>query len=94
MTITLYEHPLSPYAQKNKIALYEKNVPFELKMPTGIGSGTYNPEFVAGASPLTAQRTGDTDFCAVTDGALRSNPTAGGPPPSTVASCAAFAVVR
>ena len=32
----LLEHPLSPYAQKNKIALREKKVPFELVMP---GSG-------------------------------------------------------
>ncbi len=30
----LLEHPLSPYAQKNKIALREKNVPFELVMPS------------------------------------------------------------
>jgi len=47
MTITLYEHPLSPYAQKNKIALYEKGVPFELKMPTGIGSGHADSDFIA-----------------------------------------------
>jgi len=30
---TLYEHPLSPYAQKVKIALYEKGIPFEARMP-------------------------------------------------------------
>ena len=47
MTITLYEHPLSPYAQKNKIALYEKGVPFELKLPTGIGSGHADSDFLA-----------------------------------------------
>ena len=64
-------------------------------LATGIGSGgTYHPDFVAGASPTSAERTGDTDFCAITDGALRSNPTAGGPPPSTLAACAAFTVVR
>jgi glutathione S-transferase len=45
--ITLYEHPLSPYAQKNKIALYEKGVDFELKMPTGIGSGHADGDFLA-----------------------------------------------
>ena len=28
-SLVLYEHPLSPYAQKCKIALYEKGVPFE-----------------------------------------------------------------
>ena len=36
--ITLYEHPLSPYAQKVKIFLLEKGIPFELKTPA-IGTG-------------------------------------------------------
>ena len=31
--LKVYEHPLSPYAQKVKIALYEKDVPFETAMP-------------------------------------------------------------
>ncbi|HYL59921.1 MAG TPA: glutathione S-transferase family protein [Candidatus Acidoferrales bacterium] len=31
--IKLYEHPFSPYVQKVKIALYEKNVPFEVEIP-------------------------------------------------------------
>jgi glutathione S-transferase len=44
--ITLYEHPLSPYAQKCKIALYEKGVEFELKMPVGIGSGHADDDFI------------------------------------------------
>lgn len=35
--LTLFEHPLSPYAQKVKIALYEKGVPFEAKMPNLFG---------------------------------------------------------
>ena len=34
--LTLYEHPLSPYAQKCKISLYEKGIAFELKTPTAI----------------------------------------------------------
>jgi glutathione S-transferase/RNA polymerase-associated protein len=29
MALTLYEHPLSPYARKVKIVLYEKGIPFE-----------------------------------------------------------------
>jgi glutathione S-transferase len=33
----VYEHPLSPYVQKVKIALGEKNVPFETRMPDIIG---------------------------------------------------------
>lgn len=35
----LYEHPLSPYAQKNKIALREKGVAFDLVTPEGMGAG-------------------------------------------------------
>lgn len=31
--LKLWEHPLSPYAQKVKIALYEKNVPFTTEIP-------------------------------------------------------------
>jgi len=31
--IVLYEHPLSPYAQKVKILLLEKGLPFEARMP-------------------------------------------------------------
>lgn len=37
--ITLYDHPLSPYAQKVKIALREKGVAFEAMMPGGLGAG-------------------------------------------------------
>ena len=37
--LILYEHPLSPYAQKNKIALREKGVAFEARLPAGIGTG-------------------------------------------------------
>ncbi|MBL8782716.1 MAG: glutathione S-transferase family protein [Alphaproteobacteria bacterium] len=46
MSLVLYEHPLSPYAQKCKIALYEKGVPFEVKMPTAIGSGHADDDFI------------------------------------------------
>jgi len=45
--IKLYEHPLSPYAQKVKIALYEKGVEFETTIPNLFGS---DPKFEA-ASP-------------------------------------------
>ena len=31
--VLLYEHPLSPYAQKVKIALAEKGIPFEARLP-------------------------------------------------------------
>lgn len=50
MTVTLYDHPLSPYGQKVKIALLEKDVPFEAVLPDGIGAGATVNEFL-GASP-------------------------------------------
>jgi glutathione S-transferase len=43
--VKLYEHPLSPYAQKAKIALYEKNIPFEAVVPDILGGG--DPDFAA-----------------------------------------------
>jgi len=48
--ITLYEHPLSPYAQKVKIALREKGIPFETLMPGGLGAGGARGAFLE-ASP-------------------------------------------
>lgn len=45
--VRVYEHPLSPYAQKVKIALAEKGVPFEARMPDAIGTGTVGGEFAA-----------------------------------------------
>jgi glutathione S-transferase len=39
--VILYEHPLSPFAQKVKIALAEKSVPFETRLP----------DFVSGSDP-------------------------------------------
>lgn len=49
--IVLWEHPLSPYAQKVKIALREKGVAFEAKTPMGVGSGGAPDDFAA-ASPF------------------------------------------
>jgi glutathione S-transferase len=49
--VILFEHPLSPYAQKVKIALREKGLAFDLRLPDGLGSGAgYTQEF-ATASP-------------------------------------------
>jgi glutathione S-transferase len=48
--VTIYEHPLSPYAQKVKIALREKGVAFELALPGGLGAGGAAGEF-ARANP-------------------------------------------
>lgn len=45
--VTLYEHPLSPYAQKVKISAREKGIALELKTPDGIGSGNSAGEFIS-----------------------------------------------
>ncbi len=47
MSVTLYDHPLSPYAQKVKIALREKGVEFGAPLPGGLGAGGAAGEFVA-----------------------------------------------
>ncbi len=46
----LYEHPLSSYAQKVKIALREKGLKFDVELPAALGSGTAGGPFAA-ASP-------------------------------------------
>jgi glutathione S-transferase len=48
--ITLYDHPLSPYGQKVKIALLEKQIEFQSHLPDGLGSGTTMEDFLS-ASP-------------------------------------------
>ena len=46
----LYEHPLSSYAQKVKIALREKGLDFTVETPPALGSGKADGKFAA-ASP-------------------------------------------
>ena len=46
MSLVVYEHPLSPYAQKVKIALDEKAVAYETRMPVAMGSGQPDKEFL------------------------------------------------
>ncbi|QNE32576.1 glutathione S-transferase family protein [Sphingomonas sp. NBWT7] len=47
MAVTIWDHPLSPYAQKVKIALREKGVGFDTAIPGGIGVGGAAGDFVA-----------------------------------------------
>jgi glutathione S-transferase/RNA polymerase-associated protein len=47
----LFDHPLSPYAQKCKIALREKGVPFEARLPAGVGVGSGFESAFLEASP-------------------------------------------
>ncbi|KAJ9602213.1 hypothetical protein H2200_013333 [Cladophialophora chaetospira] len=45
----LWDHPVSPFAQKVRIALREKNIPFKFSTPKGGGSGNLallDPDFV------------------------------------------------
>lgn len=44
----LWDHPASPYAQKIRIVLREKNIPYTAKTPDGIGSGISKETFRAG----------------------------------------------
>ena len=46
--LIVYEHPLSPYAQKVKISLREKGIAFEARLPSGIGSGSTPDDFMTG----------------------------------------------
>ncbi len=63
-------------------------------LATGISAGGANSAFVVGATPLTGGSTGTRDFCAVTDGVLRSGPTAGGLPPNAIANCLAYPIAQ
>lgn len=39
----LYDHPVSSYAQKVRLALREKSIPFDFETPQGLGSGQQLP---------------------------------------------------
>ena len=47
--LKLYDHPLSPYAQKVKIALNEKGIDYRTELPAALGSGTTAGEFASGS---------------------------------------------
>src|SRR5215470_19130270 len=59
--IVVYEHPLSPYAQKVKIALAEKGIPFECRLP----------DFVGGDDPAFASANPRLEVPALVDGDTR-----------------------
>ena len=48
--LTFYEHPLSAYAMKTKMALLQKNLEFKSIVPEGMANGTTGGQFVE-ASP-------------------------------------------
>ncbi|MEQ8860075.1 MAG: glutathione S-transferase family protein [Pseudomonadales bacterium] len=47
--VTVFDHPLSPYGQKVKIALLEKGVAFDAPLPGGLGSGATDADAAARA---------------------------------------------
>lgn len=57
---------------------------------TGIANKGLYGDFVAGAAPVSVHSSGDRDFCATGDGALRFQPAGGGPPVTTIAGCNIF----
>jgi glutathione S-transferase/RNA polymerase-associated protein len=59
--VLLYEHPLSPYAQKVKIALAEKGVAFECRLP----------DFMSGQDPDFAAANPRLEVPALVDGDTR-----------------------
>ena len=59
--VLLYEHPLSPYAQKVKIALAEKGVAFECRLP----------DFMSGQDPAFAAANPRLEVPALVDGDTR-----------------------
>jgi len=65
MSLTLYEHPVSPYARKVKIVLYEKGIPFErvyvAPMTIKEGDATFG-EFSASSPRLEVPCLVDGDF--------------------------------
>ena len=58
--IKLYEHPLSPFAQKVKIAMYEKGIPFEAAIPNFLGGGAEG-DFTAASPRLEVPSLIDAD---------------------------------
>jgi type IV pilus assembly protein PilA len=61
----------------------------------GINGGSpVNVSFVVGATPVTPNRTGSRDFCAITDGVLRNQATAGGLPVNTIGACLAYPIAQ
>lgn len=57
----LYEHPLSSYAQKVKIALREKGLKFDVETPQGLGSGNAAGPFAASSPRLEVPTLVDGD---------------------------------
>jgi glutathione S-transferase/RNA polymerase-associated protein len=60
--ITLYEHPLSAYAMKVKIALNEKGLDYRTAIPEGLGKGQTGGEFLSANPRAEVPALIDDDF--------------------------------
>lgn len=58
----LYDHPASSYAQKVRIALREKGIPFDMKTPEGLGSGKSLPGLAEANPRMEVPALEDGDF--------------------------------
>ena len=58
----LHDHPASSYAQKVRLALREKNIPFDAAIPDGIGSGKPIPNLAEANPRLEVPALVDGDF--------------------------------
>ncbi|KAK3670084.1 hypothetical protein LTR78_010024 [Recurvomyces mirabilis] len=60
--LLLWDHPTSSYAQKVRIALREKKIPYESRRPEGLGSGNTIPELEVSNPRLEVPALEDGDF--------------------------------
>jgi type IV pilus assembly protein PilA len=68
---------------------------FFLSTGLATGGGTMNAAFVAAAAPITANSTGNHDYCSSNDGILRSKLAAAGDlPVNTLAACVVYPVAQ
>ena len=65
--LKLYDHPLSPYSQKVKIALLEKGLACQILVPDAFATGAAEGEFAAGSPrgevPLLLHTVAGEDVC-------------------------------
>lgn len=70
MSVVVFDHPLSPYAQKVKIALLEKGVAFDAPIPGAMGTGQTGGEFAAANPRGEVPALVDEDGTAVFDSTI------------------------
>ncbi|SMR55331.1 unnamed protein product [Zymoseptoria tritici ST99CH_1E4] len=58
----LYDHPVSSYAQKVRMALRHKQIPFEKETPKNLGSGEQNTDFASANMRMEVPALVDGDF--------------------------------